>query len=227
MKLFGSVLRVAETLPCTGMAVDKTFFIPLTTARRIAGRKLGIGPRDISGVLVKLRDRGQMDFVAELLEYMMDGVRVVKVPAMVRRTAERVRFVERLVGAALAALAVCGVALLGVSSRLSMEGRRRDIALMRSLGAARGRVVTLAAMEMALLGAAGALPGAAVGLAVSRAAQGILVSGLEAPFVAPGFGLSAAVAVGIAFAALAAAAAAGAAASWSVAGMPPDTALRE
>ncbi len=77
-------------------------------------------------------------------------------------------------------LAMAGVVLLssGVSILLalynSMEQRRRQVAVMRVLGASRGRILTLVLNESVLLGVLGACAGVLAGLLGAQLVAGIL-----------------------------------------------------
>jgi len=206
---FNHPFVVKYRLPCTGMSADMTFFIPLDVSRKIAGGKLGIGPGDVSGVAVKLADSGQMDYVVELIEYLGDDVKVLKVPAMVRSVSVKIRLVEKILGISLAA---------GV--------KRREAALLRALGASPAEVRRLAALEIWLLGVIGTAAGISAGLFVIRYLAAPALAGVSAPFVLPGTLEIAWIAAAAAAATMAVSYIAGTVTAVSLSNIEPDTALK-
>jgi putative ABC transport system permease protein len=187
MLIYGEPFHVRRSLPCTGMGVDNTLFIPLGVARRIAPRSMRVKPGDISGILVRLRDRRQINYVKELLEYSLDNVRVYKVPQLIRGVSDRVRLLERLLGMALAVFGAASLLLLFSVGWLAAETRRRDIALFRALGATRRDVLVLLIGETLLLGAAAAALGLACGGAGLLLPAAKLLARNHVPLVLPSF----------------------------------------
>jgi putative ABC transport system permease protein len=225
--IYGEPFHVRGVLPCTGMGVDKTLFISIDVARRIAPATMHVGPGDISGMLVRLKDPRNAVYVSETIEYAIDGSQVLKVSGLVRGVSDRVRLLQRLLGLALAAFCAASIVLLVGLGRLSVETRRRDIALFRALGATRGDVFELMIGETLMLGAVASALGVFAGAVVFLLPAVRWMRTFHAPVVMPSLivviglaGLIAVVAVGAAV----------------VAGLPsvlrcchiePDAALRE
>ena len=223
---FNHPFRVRPHLPRTGMAVDKTFFMPIHTARKIAGKQLGLGPHDISGVLIRLKDPRKMEYVADLIEYLADDARVLRVPAMVREAGARMRLVQKLLGAGLAVLAVCGAALIAGVCWPAAAARRREFALLRALGATARAVLALAAAEMLVLAGLGATLGLALGRAGLFYMHQYWLARMAAPFMFPEPPALARLALAAAAATLAAGLCAGLAPTLRVVFADPDAALK-
>jgi len=99
----------------------------------------------------------------------------------VAQPADTVRRLFQIVGSVDQLLIAMGVAVLlssGVSIMValynSMEQRRRQIAVLRVLGASRGRVFNLVLSESALIGLLGGTLGVALGIAAGGVVKGIL-----------------------------------------------------
>jgi putative ABC transport system permease protein len=224
---FNHPFRIRRHLPCTGMAVDKTFYMPMDTARAIAGQQLGLKPGDISGVMIRLKDRKHMDYVAEMIEYLMDDARVLRVPVMVRQAGARIRLVQKLLGAGLILLAASGAALLLGVCWLAASARQREAALLRALGATVRGVLALAAAEMLILTALGAALGLALGRAGLFYMQHAWLARVNAPFVFPETAILIKLALAAAGATLAAAFLAGLPPAVRTALADPDAALKD
>jgi len=150
--------------------------------------------REVTGILLKLPDRGRG--LSAALPQQFDRLRrepglVVAQPAQeVNRLLAVVGDVDSLlVAMAATVLLASGVGIL-LAMYNSMELRRRQVALIRVLGASQGRVFLLVLTESAVIGVLGSAVGivlAAIGvLAVSstlEARLGLVVPGLLDPYL--------------------------------------------
>lgn len=163
--------RVTGILARTGTPADRIVLVPLEAFWSMKGHDPSAGKtaagtapasRQVSAILVKTRD-------AAFTRLLYGEIRASDTaqPAFpfleVRNLFELVGHADRLL-IAVAALVVV-VAALGilVSMTSSMNERRRDIALLRALGARRRVVAGLVVGEAAAVGALGALLGVALG----------------------------------------------------------------
>lgn len=170
LRFFGRSFRVAGRLAPTGWALDTTIFIPLVAAyemaelsSREANRVLDITPRDISAVLVRLKEPGR--HALHLLEIARDiETRIpeagVVLPdrelTMVRRSlnfaVNTARSVSLLVWPFM-------VALLALVFAMMTRERRREIGILRACGGSRLFVFRLIVGEAAMICSLGATLG--------------------------------------------------------------------
>lgn len=118
----------------------------------------------LSAVLVK--SRGSVQASSLLYYYKMIDLRALAVnPATVMREFFETFFKGTTMALLLVALLVSVVASVGilVSIYNSISARKREIAILRALGATRGRIVALICLEAALIGLWGGVGGLAVG----------------------------------------------------------------
>jgi putative ABC transport system permease protein len=165
--------RVAGILERTGAPTDRVVLIPLEAFWAMEGHDAAAGRKDrqVSAVLVKTRN-------AVFTRLLFGEIRA-SADAQPAFPFQEVRHLFDLVGnadrllLAVAALVVA-VAALGilVSMVNTMNERRRDLALMRALGARRRVVAGLLVGEAALVGAIGAGLGLALG-------HGIIAAGAD------------------------------------------------
>lgn len=178
---------------------------PLTTTADITD-----GDRMVTGVYARVLTRPGRQASAQV-QPVFNALRAdprvtVAQPAdQVRRLLEIVSSVDVIfLGMAAAVLASSGVSILLVLW-LSMDLRRRQIAVLRVLGASAGRVFGMVVTEAAIIGMAGAVSGIALAVLGGRIVSGILADWLGV-VVEPSLGWRTLAVVGAATIALAAAA---------------------
>jgi putative ABC transport system permease protein len=157
--------RVAGVLAPTGTPMDRVILVPLEAFWSMEGHDAAAGKgeeRQVSAVLVRTRSPLHARLLFGEIRASADAQ-----PAFpfleVRKLFDLVGHGDRIL-LAVAALVVA-VAALGilVSMMSSMHERRRDIAVMRALGARRGVVAGLVVGEAAAVGAMGAVAGFLLG----------------------------------------------------------------
>jgi len=166
-------------------------------------------PGRVNSVRVSLADRADAAAVQEELARRLPPGLMVQPPGM-RSTLGQCTL--RATEQGLAALGVVGLVAAGCvvlnTFLLSLGERRRQLAILRALGATRAQVTWLLLREMLLLGLAGTVAGCAAGVGLAMALLGIMErflgmalphicltprAFLAAPFLGPGLALVAAV----------------------------------
>lgn len=165
----GDTLRVALdgrtlALPAgpvldAGGPEDDAWWVPLDAAQRLAGLE---GRASV----VQARVEGDRQTVAPLVARIAaaSGARAVPLSALSDTEAQLLARMRRLMAlVTAAALAAAGLCAFGTLMDLALE-RRREIALLRALGAAPRDIVRLLGAEAAAIGLLGGLAGWAIGL---------------------------------------------------------------
>ena len=141
-----------------GGADDEAFWIPLELAQRVSG---------LSGRVSLAQARLEGDAAAAAVQARAieagGGVRTLVLHALSAtegRLLERMRRLMALV--TIAALVAAGLCAFGTLTDLALE-RRKEIALMKALGATRGGVIRLFAAESLTIGALGGVLGWLIG----------------------------------------------------------------
>jgi len=186
------VFTVVGILKPTGTPNDRVIWIPLDGFYRIAGHVLR-GARDhsvyqarageaipdeakeVSAVMIKFRDPQ----AAMLLSQMINQQGTVAtlawpIPRVMAELFDKIGWAYRV-------LALVGFAVMLVSAAATvaalvntLDSRRRDFAILRSLGAGRATVAGLMVLESAVTGAIGSLAGYLVYAAILAAAAALL-----------------------------------------------------
>ncbi len=196
LKFFGHDFRVAGTLSKTGMGLDSAVFIPLETAYLMAKesaskaqKALEISPDRISAVLIKLKPEGKGGLPAYKAAFELE--KALPEISMVQPDDLAVKTRNNL-SAALAGLRSAGyviwpvtAALIALVFALAANERKRELGIMRSVGASRGFVFRMIIMEALIITAMGAVLGLLVSIGIILGFSGLIAARLSIPFLAP------------------------------------------
>lgn len=147
----------------TGAAEDEMVWVPLETARRLAGRpgRASLFQARVAG------GEGAVAAAARAVEA-DPGLAALPLSALGAAESRLLDRTKRLLGLlTTATLAAAGLCTLGTLTDLALE-RRRDVALLKALGASRADIIRIFAAESAALGLAGGAAGWAVGAALAQ-----------------------------------------------------------
>jgi putative ABC transport system permease protein len=208
IKLYGYILTLRANLEPTGTNLDQSLFVTFDTAYDMArisrsqAEKPLVIPRDsVSSVMVKLSPGADAKAVAVDILHEVPNVTPILSPDMFGAYRAQISGLLRGTVIVLVLVAVLALALMALIFSMAVHERRRQIGVLRALGATRGAVLLSLLTEALLLALAGGLVGvvlASVGVYLFRTA---LVSTLGFPFLFPPFGsLAALVAAGLALA---------------------------
>jgi len=192
MEHAGHPLHVVGILESTGTAVDRTVHVTLGAIEAMHGRPAqGVVPTGISAFLVGMKSRDTVlvmqralnDYRGEAVQAVIPGVALTELWSVVG-VADRTLFVVAVLVALAGLLGMLAMLLAGLNER------RRELAILRSIGASLRQVAALLLIEAVLLTGAGVACGIAFAyglLAVARpwiaARYGIFLplGGLDAP----------------------------------------------
>ncbi len=176
-----STCEVVGILAATRTAIDEAIFIPLATFLAISdhqqlkeGQAADAGSLGLSAIIVNPADRLGPNYLRDAFQ--------LRPEAQVAFTNFEVSNLLQLVGDAAQVLrvlsyfvlAVAGLAIL-VALYNTMNERRREIAIMRSLGARRGQILRILLQESTLV----SLVGAVLGIAACHLAAWVFAGPVE------------------------------------------------
>jgi putative ABC transport system permease protein len=192
LKFFGTHFKVAGRLEATGMGLDAAVFMPMKGAHRMAAdsarlaeQKLEIGEGQISAVLIRLRPElggGLPAYRAAFeLEQAIPEISILQPDDLVVRTHKSLA--SALGGLRSAGYAVWAVtaALIGLVFAMAANERRREIGLLRALGAGRGKVFSMIVGEALAITAAGAALGLVAGFGLTGMFSRLIAMSLKMP----------------------------------------------
>ena len=192
IKLYGSSLRVKANLEPTGTNLDQTLFLTVPTAEDVARLSvtqaeapLVVPPDKISAVMVKLAPGADRTQVAASIVQQVPEVTAIESADLFGSFRRQMNGLVRGMLAVLGLTLVLSLIVISLIFSMAVHERRREIGVLRALGATRGAVLSSLLAEALLLAAAGALVGialAAFGISLFRQ---LIISSAGFPFLFP------------------------------------------
>jgi putative ABC transport system permease protein len=177
------IYTVTGILEASNTPADRVIWIPLEGLQTMSGHDPALA-HDVSAVLIQLRSPSA-GFMLDLM-YNRQGNRLTfayPVGAIIADLFSKIDWFDRVLALVAYLVAVVAAASVLAGIYASMSARRRDLAILRALGARRRTVFGAVLAEAACIGALGSIAGFAVyaGLftavaAVIRAQTGVVLS---------------------------------------------------
>jgi putative ABC transport system permease protein len=197
INLYSNNLTLVGKLEATGTGIDQTLFLTQDTALEIsqspqmkasqpAYAKRGVSLEDnISTIMVRVAPGVDTHRVALQILEGTKGIVPIESPQLFG--AYRGQMNGLLWGFSLITLIVWAIAmvLIGMIFSMAANQRRREMAVLRAIGATRGFIFRSVLVEAALLAVSGAVIGIAVAAAGVYFFKDILVGSLKMPFLFP------------------------------------------
>jgi len=192
LTIYGSALDLDAQLAPTGTNLDRSLFLTFDTAREMArqSRTKAVAPLKlpedgISAVLVKVAPGSEAQGVAALISDRVSGVNASVAPRMFGAFRDQTGSVLDSLLAALALTVGFSLVFISLVSTMAAHDRRRELGVLRALGATRTGVVQLLVVQAAAVTAAGALAGAAVAAMSTYLFRDLIIRRLGFPFLFP------------------------------------------
>lgn len=178
--IFNEKDQHAETYVVVGIMepsntpADRVIWIPLAGLQKMSGHAAATADQ-ISGVLIKFKAGSPL--IGRQLEQMYNkqGDKLTfawPIAMIVAQLFNKIAWFDRVLAAVAVLVAVVAAGSVLASIYNSMNERRRDIAILRALGARKGTIFSAVVLEAASIGAIGAVAGLAVyGIITMAAAQ--------------------------------------------------------
>jgi putative ABC transport system permease protein len=201
--LFGKEFSIAGKLEPTGMGFDTSIFLPISRARRLlllselaeqpqfventAGLK-----RDsfISSVLIKARNPAEAKTLANSIleqyavEYKLDFVLVA---GMVSSISARIKLISAVLYGLAAGLWLLALAVLSLVFSMALNERRKELGILRCIGATRRSLAGMVLGEALCISASGALLGIVIACGILLPFSAYIQSSLQMPALRPEF----------------------------------------
>ncbi len=191
--LYGYNTTLAGNLGATGTGIDQTLFMTLETAQAMAKSSLTtavtplvIPPGKISEFMVKIAPGADRHKVALDILLKVLGVVPLESPNMFGQFRHQMTGLLWGFVTVMVVFWVLSAVLIGLVFSMAANERRREIAVLRALGATRAYVFLTALMEAVILALAGAILGVMVSAVVIYLFRGYITSSLGMPFLFPG-----------------------------------------
>jgi putative ABC transport system permease protein len=193
LRLYGYQVTLAGNLQASGTGIDQSLFMTLETARDIAQSSVTTAPStlkipsgEISTIMVKTLPGTDLHQVALGITSAVKGVVPVESPSMFGAFRQQV---TGLLWGAIACMIIfwgVGVYLIGLIFSASANERKREVAVLRALGAERNFIFRSIVGEAALLALTGGLLGVGLASFIASMFGRFITSSLGIPFMFPG-----------------------------------------
>ena len=236
LRFYNVDCRVVAQLSKTGSSLDTAVYGNQQTIQALiaASQERGLNQYNqidtdkvVSAVLIKVKNGYDVEDVKDDVNIHVRKVVAVRASHMISGIADSLAGMSRLITLFIAAVWALCLAVMAVAFAMIMNERKKEFAVLRVLGASRGRLAGLVMSEAAAVNLLGALAGIALALLAVLPFSAAIEKGLGLPFVIPDVGrvlLLAAAALG---ACLAAGAAVSALSAVRVSRVDPSLMIRE
>jgi putative ABC transport system permease protein len=232
--LYGYTMWLRGKLEPTGTNLDQSLFITLPTAYAMArfsrtnAVKPLVIPRDrVSSVMIKVAPGQKPTSVARTIGDVVPGITAIVRPQMFAAYREQIGGLLRGMVVVLGLLLSLSLAVVVLLLSMAANERRRELGVLRALGATRGAVMFTLLAQALVLALAGGLAGVAVAAVGVGLFHTLIAAKLGFPFLFPSTGpLVAQVTIGLALA-LTAVGLAAALPALRISGQEPAVSMRE
>ncbi len=194
LHFFGVDLPIVGRLEQTGMAFDSTVFVTRKTAASLAKAAENIFKHPltsdgslVSTVMIRLKPGTDSVKMAQEINRRLgdEGIFALFSKKFVNSIASTLTMVSWFIGGGIALVWLLAVLLIALLFQVSMNERRGEIGVLRSIGASRGKILCLALTEALLVSLYGSALGTALGAAAVAGLGPLAVQTLKLPFLLP------------------------------------------
>ena len=164
--IYGTPVRLKGNLARSGTGLDQTLFMTFQMAHEVAAasrtraeRELLVPTNQVSAILVKLQPGVVPKNIVARIAREMPGVTALQSPEMFRGTRHELSGMVSLLFLVIGLVWLLSVAVVGLIFSLTAHERRRELGVLRALGAPRNLIFRLLLAEAAALSLAGAACG--------------------------------------------------------------------
>jgi putative ABC transport system permease protein len=190
--VYGDLVKLKGNLEATGTGLDQSLFFTMDTARDMARvsetaaeQPLVIPPDQVSAVLVKTKPGSNNEEIAVDIFRTIPGVYPIQSANLFQSSRTQLKSLLNTVVILLALIWPLAIVLIGMVYLMAANERRRELGVLRALGATRRFVAESLLAEASML----ALCGASVGIFLAVLAiylfRRLIMTSLGVPFILP------------------------------------------
>lgn len=195
IKIYGYLVTLKANLEPTGTGLDQSMFLTFDTARDIASKSvnqaaspLDIPDASISAVMIKVTPEADPHDVAVKVLQSVPGVTPLESANMFQSYRQQMNGLLKIIVVIMSVTWVLCVLLIGLVFSMAANERRRELGVLRALGATRQYVFRSLLAESSLLAFFGAVAGLLLTLFLMLLFHKALVVSFGLPFLLPPVG---------------------------------------
>ncbi len=192
LKFYGTNFTIAGRLEPTGTGLDLSVFMRADDAYtmaeqsgQLAVQKLNLQRGQISSVLVKVTNGEDPTAVASRIEAQIPGTVAITSDILVRKITAQLSSASNLLYVVTLVVAVVSVPLVALVTTMGASERRREIGLLRAMGAKKGFIFRMILVEGLLVATVGGALGIATSAVIVYSFQTLIATSLLVPFLFP------------------------------------------
>lgn len=192
IQIYGYLVTLMANLEPTGTGLDQTMFLTMETARDVARLSytlaeapLEIPEKSVSAVLVRVTPGADPQTVAAEIQRQVPGVTSIASPNMFRSYRKQITQLARGVLFVTTATLAVSIVLIGLVFSMAANARKRELGVLRALGATRNTVFQTLLSEAGILAITGGLIGAFLTILAVYLFRNLLMSSMGIPFLLP------------------------------------------
>ena len=197
LTFFNQKMRVAAQLAKTATGMDYSVFVNRNTAYGLAAiaQDMNIIPQNMdieksaSVILVKVKSGDDIDYevlkVVNRIRQDIQGVGVVKSKSLFTNIAENLNIVSGIIQTAASVMGVLAALVLSVLFSINTADRKKEFAVLRIVGATRGKLVRIVLFEALLISLFGSVIGMTFGAIVILPFGTFWEQKMSLPFLMP------------------------------------------
>jgi putative ABC transport system permease protein len=192
IQLYGYHITLMGNMEPTGTALDASMFLTFETAHDIARisltmaeQPLEIPPDSISAVMVRLEPGSDPDATALEIMHVVPDVTPIASLDLFRAYRNQMSGLRTAVVAMMGITLFLSVGLIGLVFSMAANERRRELGVLRAMGATRGFVFQSLLTEAGLLALAGGLAGIGLAVMAIYLFRQLIITSLNLPFLLP------------------------------------------
>jgi putative ABC transport system permease protein len=192
LKFYGHTFHIAGQLAKTGMGVDMAVFMRTEDAYVMADespvkavQRVTIPRGMVSAVLVKVDPSASPTGVAEKIRTQIPGTKTITPNGLLNAVSVQLGAITRLLYSSRLAVTFISIPLLAFISAMVANERRKEVAILRALGAKKTYVMGLMLAESFSLAIMGGILGICAAMVVFVGFEDLIAFSLKIPFIAP------------------------------------------
>jgi putative ABC transport system permease protein len=193
--VYGTAVKLKANLAPTGAGMDQTLFFTLETAYEMARNSetealapLVIPPNQVSAVLVKTKPGSNNEAIAVDIYRTIPGVYPIESAKLFQSSRVQLTSLLKTVGVIMALIWPLAIVLIGMVYLMAANERRRELGVLRALGATRAFVCESLLAEAGLLAFCGASVGVLIAVLAIYLFRKLIMLSLGVPFLLPSAG---------------------------------------
>lgn len=201
LKFFNNPYTVVAQLDKTSTGMDYSVYATMNTIKSLVdgahsvGLQLNIDVQDgdmvnsISSVLVKAAEGYDADAVATNIRRSLSGISIVKSKSIFSGIANNLDVLLTVVSTVMIALWIVAILILAVLFSVTINGRKKEFAIFRTLGATRKKLISIVLAESFFASAAGGVLGAGIASLMVFPFSTYIGERLNLPYLQPPVGV--------------------------------------